>query len=782
MSGIRRFSQAIACTSVMLLSSAASWGQGAVTQVLEEVVGFTDGAAIRVNRDDEATVISQLDVVGSDFRACELTAAGLVCLQGADIYLWDTPAPLEEGVSATATGDWLFSCADANLPFDTKKGGENSCTSATANAAGDAFVLGGKDNGRSNEIVHVVKSEVCPQYYIELDDYIDKDTGPEYCFKSLAPGRPLIITLELTKNDSSLPPGVLVLEERTRATLVEFDGTSTDLGDSKGWGLSGNERLTGITALRLDESFGPIAENDFILGTTTKNRIIALSTDAAAPGNFPVFDIQVSRDDRSLNSGDECVFEGPQSPISTGFKSGLVYVTDGLYCDLLVLKPVASSDHPFELSQDTVVDTQTATKRFALEGVTAAPGITINLATCESQGECNIVGEDIVLKNLQLASGSASSAIAYQIKNLPDCRYIPETCVQLEQFSDGYNGSTVDEAVAFLKAENVIVGAGDSPGGWQLNVKELLPAEVTDTVVIPDPFLISRFWRAPSNLEDADTDNDFIWEALFVDAKGVVVEDTFEITFDTFKLVTSGLAFDCEEPAQNPFEQHVLTTVSEHFFSGTGEYRDTMTNAPGCGSYKSFGGRTSLKSYSFVPTPCSVSDGVVSQDYIDWDSDGVCAYVGQKPEAVEVVDDAVFMKTLLSLWGDYGDVLRNFACRPGDDQSSGQPLLASDCTNSLIPTYENGTDKLAKCWDALRTPKQSAGDQNCSAWLSQTNNLRSKAVTATQNAPALDTSGFPDPANRKGELLYRIDVMLNLYYSRVVPSIPAAGFFEPPIN
>jgi hypothetical protein len=414
----------------MLLASAATWGQGAVTQVLEEVVGFTDGEAIRVNRDDEATVISQLDVVGSDFRACELTAAGLVCLQGADIYLWDTPAPLDAGALATATGDWLFSCADANLPFDKKKDGVNSCTSATASAAGDAFVLGGKDNGKANEIVHIVKSDVCDGGYAELDNYIAKGTGPKYCFTSLAPGRPLIITLELTKNDSSLPPGVLVLEERTRATLVEFDGTSSDLGDSKDWGLSGNERLTGITALRLDESFGPIAENDFILGTTTKNRIIALSTeDAAAPGSFPVFDIQVSRDDRSLASGDECVFEGPQSPISTGFKSGFVYVTDGLYCDLLVLKPGPSNDYPFELSQETVVDTQTATKQFALEGVTAAPGITINLATCVLAGECNIVGEDIVLKNLQLASGSASSAIAYQIKNLPDCRYIPETCV-----------------------------------------------------------------------------------------------------------------------------------------------------------------------------------------------------------------------------------------------------------------------------------------------------------------------------------------------------------------
>jgi hypothetical protein len=136
------------------------------------------------------------------------------------------------------------------------------------------------------------------------------------------------------------------------------------------------------------------------------------------------------------------------------------------------------------------------------------------------------------------------------------------------------------------------------------------------------------------------------------------------------------------------------------------------------------------------------------------------------------------MKTLLTLWGDFGDVLRNFACSAGDGQLSGQPLLGSDC-NSLIPTYENGTDKLAKCWDALKTPKQSAGDQNCSAWLSQTANLRNAIVIATDDAPALISAGdFLDPANRKGELRVRIDVMLNLYYSRIVPFLDG-GYVEP---
>ena len=84
-----------AIASVMLLTSSA-WGQAsAVSQILEEVVGFSDGDAIRVNREDPSLLpLSQLDVVGADFRACELTSAGYVCLKGNDVYVWGKPTPL----------------------------------------------------------------------------------------------------------------------------------------------------------------------------------------------------------------------------------------------------------------------------------------------------------------------------------------------------------------------------------------------------------------------------------------------------------------------------------------------------------------------------------------------------------------------------------------------------------------------------------------------------------------------------------------------------------------
>ena len=798
MTGNYRLMSIIAVVCLVVFSSAA-WAQvEAVTQVLEEVVGFSDGEAIRVNREDASLPpISQLDVVGSDFRACELTAKGLVCLAGNDIYVWTKPAPLDPADTASDTGTKLFSCVDDNLPFDKKK--NIACTSATANAAGDEFVVGGKGKGKLFDMTLV---KACADVAPPGTSFEPLRDHPSQCFTSLTTGRPLIVTLEYLKEDSSLGAGILTLEERTRASLVGFDGVVTDLGDAKAFGLKGNERLTGLTALRLDEeSFPAIAANDYLLATTTRDGIIALSTDnPSAPVNFRVFDIQAARDPAKA----ECVFDGPQSPISTGFKSGFVYVTDGQYCDLYVLKPAADplEMSPFILQQVAVIDTQIGMEQFALEGVTAAPGITIDLATCELLGTCTVIPDnengngkpDVVVLNLKINDDSSSFATVYQIKNAPDCRYIPETCADLEQFSADYevfrdgSSKTVENAIIFLIREGVIrpdpenactpenaTGPGQcmpgtNAGGWQLNVARLMPTEITDAATIPDPFVISRKWRGQKN-------NGFIWEALFVDAQGVVTEDTFEIIFDTEDLVTSGLgnAFGCNPAPGNlteALEEDLVTTVSENFLSGSGpnEYRDTLTNAPGCGSSRTLGDRFSLKPYNFEKTPGSFAYG---EDLL-WESDGLSTVGG----VGEVVDDAVFIKLVISLWGDLGDVLNNFACDARDGQTSGQPFLESDCNTNLVPTYDVGTDKLEKCWAALRQPKKSAGDQNCSAWLSQTDNLRSKAVIASQNAAPLDPDGNPDFANRKGEVLVRIDVLLNLFNTRVVPFV-GTGYCEP---
>lgn len=787
-----------AIASVMLLTSSA-WGQAsAVSQILEEVVGFSDGDAIRVNREDPSLPpLSQLDVVGADFRACELTSAGYVCLKGNDVYVWGKPTPLTPPDAATDEGSLLFSCTDDNLPFDKKK--EVACTSATVNAAGDEYVVGGKGKGKLFDVTLVKSCSGLPGGE-PLSDH------PDLCFDSLATGRPLIVTLEYTKDDSSLGAGILALEERTRASLIGIDGNVTDFGGSKAWGLKGKERLTGLTALQLsEESFPAIAANDFLLATSTADRIIALTTaDPGSPQNFSVFDIAAAR---AGNPKAECVFDGPQSPISSGFKSGLVYVADGQYCSLYVLEPAEDPNNPFKLQQIAVIDTQIGSQEFALEGVTTAPGITIDLAACAQQGTCDFIPDtgtngkpDVEVLSLNVNSGTPTSATVYQIKNAPDCRYIPGVCVQLEKYVDAYTSflggsqDTNENAIRFLISEGVVrpepgnnctpatasvpdickLGPAPdfepNPGGWQLNVNGLMPKEITDAATIPDPFIISREWRGQKI-------NGFIWEALFIDAEDVVTEDTYEMIFDTEDLVTSGngAVWGCNDSPENlteALQEDLATTVSENFYSGSGpdEHRDTLTNAPGCGSNRSAGWRFSLRPYDLEKTPCSVA---YPEDVL-WDSDGVCGVGGEN----ETVDDAVLMKSLISLWGDLGDVLENFACDARDGQTSGQPLLESACNSSLIPAFDNGTDKLSKCWTALQQPKQSAGDQNCTAWLSQTSNLRNNVVTATQNAPALDSTGNPDRANRKGEVLVRIDVLLNLYHTRVVPSIDT-GFCEP---
>lgn len=753
----------------------------AVTQVLEEVVGFADGEAIRVNREDlTQPPFSQLDIVGSDFRACELTAAGIICLSGNDIMIWDQPVPLGSGDVASDPGSPVFSCSDKNLPFDTKG---IACTSATANPAGDEIVVGGKGKGKLFDLTLVKACAEADSSFSPLA------SDPSLCFKSLNKDRPLIVTLEYLKDDSSLAPGILSLEERTRATLVDFNGTATPLGDSKTFGLSGNERLTGLTALHLDEeTFPVIAANDFLLATTTRDGIIAQSTGSATPTSFRAFDIAAARDPSKA----QCSFGGPQSPISTGFKSGFVYVTDGQYCNLFVLKPVVDplGAKPFVLDVVAVIDTQTATEQFALEGVTTAPGITINLADCQTFGTCTFIpdGEngngkpDVEVVNLHLNTGSGIYATVYQIKNAPDCRYIPQACVELEQFAADYDAflktqglpDSTDSQVQFLVNAGVILpepgsAPGNNPGAWEFNVADILPQEITDAVDIPDELVISRGWRAQLN-------NGFYWEAMFVAAEGVVTTGSFELIFDTPDLVTSGNAetFGCPSAPSTltkALEEDLVTTVSENFLSGSApdEYRDTPTNF-GCGSSKTLGERFSLRPYNLEWTPCSVAYA----DDLLWKSDGVCTIGG----IGEVVDDAVLMKRTIELWFDLGDVLENFACAAGDGQSVGQPFLESDCNSSLIPTYNNGTDKLSKCWEALQQPKQSALDQNCQAWLSQSSNLRSNILTATQNAGPLDPDGNPDFANRKAEVLNRLDIIINLFNTRVVKTI-TGGFVEP---
>lgn len=777
--GIGMKRAAAAGIAMLLVSTTTAWGQqvSAVSQVLEEVFGFGSDFVLRVDP-NEPGVVSQLDVDAADIRACSLTAKGLFCLVGNDIVLWSGVSPLA-GPDPTNPGIKQFSCRNDAFNLDTKK--DNTCTSMTVNPAGDTIVIGGKAKGKAYS-AHIVRKCDDPNAVGDALDAPDDD----YCQDQLTTGRPLIVDMWTLPVDSGLGVGTLVLEQRKDAVIIENSGmVQAGPSGKSDWGLAGNEQLLGLTAMQFDEV-------DYYVATTTNGRIVAVSSDEnAAPSNFEVFDIPANgRDGQS-----PCNTDDPQFGIRSGFKSGLVYVSDREYCQLLVLEPGTSTDRPFQfnLLPDETISTGID---FAPTGITVAPGINLDLLNCgENEPKCPVIPDsggddqaDAEYIGVELVPGSPSGVVVFQIKNGPDCRYIPQDCAAL---LDGPTGSP-EAAVEFLVGENVIkLAPGEdqnpgcwsttvadcNPGGWRLNVTPLLPDEITtlfdDSGASPNglpELLFSRQYRA-------QRENDFVWEALFaVLEDGVIFDGTFEAFYETEALVTSGrpFAYDCFVEPENLTQAlawDVVTTVSETFRSGLSpddEYRDWLTNF-GCGSGRSSKKGFSLDAYNLEIAPCTVA----YPDDVVWASDGVCSVgLGSNEE----VDDAVLFKLALSLWDEYGTVLSDFACTANDPPNqAGAPLLSSNCT-TLESGYLNVTDKFEKCWDALQQPKESAGNQNCQSFESQLANFENNLAVAIQNAP--DPGSF-DPANRTGELDARMKAFRFLLDTRVFPIEPPDGYCEP---
>jgi len=397
------------------------------------------------------------------------------------------------------------------------------------------------------------------------------------------------------------------------------------------------------------------------------------------------------------------------------------------------------------------------------EGSTIAPGISIDLNDCT--GFCPLVFDlngDVAasLADVQLASLESGMTL-FQVKNIPDCRYDPLTCETLL--------GTID-----LLGDGVILDPDSTtlPQAQLLNLTPLLPKEITDLFLaeggLPNMYLAKEY--------RGQKENDFTFEAFFgVVEEGVIFRDTFLGEFNVQALAGTELGCRLGLPDFSPLYTEdeggpdemfgtlnwdVVNTVSETYVSpADGEDRvTTMTNAD-CGSSKSRDVRWSIKPYNLEVTPCSYNGG---NDV--WASDGTCPVGG----GTESPDDAVLAKLLLTLFDELGASLNDLACTDAD--GAGTPPLSGASCSALNADWLNAKDKLDKCWDAMQQPKQSAGNQNCQAFVSQLNNFESALNGVTIFGP--------DPANRVGELKARMFVIWHLYEERVVPSIPEEGFME----
>jgi hypothetical protein len=185
---------------------------------------------------------------------------------------------------------------------------------------------------------------------------------------------------------------------------------------------------------------------------------------------------------------------------------------------------------------------------------------------------------------------------------------------------------------------------------------------------------------------------------------------------------------------------------------------DVLLNTD-CGSSKIKSMGFSLFSYNLEVTPDTYLPGRT----VDADGDG-------NPEIVKD-NDAVFARLVEKLYADLDYVARHYACNTVPGSNVLYPISTTKC-GTLLSALDNAGDKLGKCIDATYQPKQSASNQNCQSFLQQIDGF-SQALAAQDPGPV-----GSDPANRVGELDVRYSVLMHVFDTRFVPSIPNGGFCE----
>ncbi len=770
----------LATVTVALIGSATALGQ-TVVQTLDSVKVHSDTAVLSMNFDDPLEPdFTNSNINGTNYRACKNTGFGLYCLDGDLVKR--TPNIGNPGTTFTA-----IDCKDPGLNLDTNKG--TPCTALTVDLTGTVW-LGGKNKGKSHSLF---KAEPNPNPLNACINGVGIQ-GNTYCATEVAMGRPLLVDLSSVDGDSATTffygAGILGLEERKTAVYFKSTGGAPIViaSGKSGWGLVGNEQLISATAIQVEDSSENLVSH--ILVTTTKNRVLAKRADGTGAA-IPVFDIAATRGPAPPAL---CPAGDVQYGIRSSGKTGAIYLTDKQYCTVTALQANPGPDGSLAANSLTVVDTLSTIDTVGSEGThapvapTVSPGINVDLRDCgfdppnsNNSIICTLVVDAqglpaATLEGVRRASAEAGLML-YQVKNIPDCRYDPQACVNL---LDDINSP----AELFPNVVWDPNGTG-KPEAQLLNITKLLPKEITDQFLLSGS--LPKMWL-PRQYR-GQKDSGFVFEAFFgVTEDGVIFRDTFEGVFNVAGLTGQPSSLGCDPispgtlPSPTPLSTllawDVLNTVSEEFPTfddpflpphpqpnpgpnPDGEHVSTIINS-GCGTSKSIDSRWSLKPYNLEITPCTYNPN--PNDV--WASDGSCPVGGP-----EVIDDAVFAKLLLSLFDDWKLALDQLAC--ADAEQAGSPPIGNSACSTLRANWFNAKDKLDKCWDATQQPKQSSGAQNCTAFVSQLNGLEAALNAVVPPPPPLD------PANRIGELKSRLKVIRHIRLDRFTPSIPANGFVEP---
>jgi hypothetical protein len=733
----------VLCAFVPSMNAGAA--QAATTQqILDRVMVFTPGSVINMatGNTQRPPDFHDLQISGNSFTTCALTAVeGLFCLDGKSLRNWAKPTSLEPGVE-------ILNCADPALKLDNKA---DACTGMAVDQSGTIWLSGKRKNTHS--VIKVVrKGTACPGGgWATL-------AGGKLCALEYYSGRPALVDITSIDGDAAEnfrpcancapQAGVLGMEERKSAVFFPDAQPASPIVvvASKDWGLSGKEVLQDVTLLQVPhDGF----TDSYILATTSTGRILAKNP-ALSGRARQVFNVSAER----APTAQTCNAAEQQYGLRASSTSTLVFVSDRNYCQVLALQPDSAALGTLVNVQQDGADLILSTRDddtsmlFAPIGLAVAPGIGIELTICKLS--CTVVlgqggTEAAGFQNMQIADPAYSGATVFQIRGIPDCRYVSAV-----DFPDCATPGVIVTGVPGADGSVLCAGACPPAAQW-LNVTPLLPSVVgsaftasrNGAATLP-PLLIAPEYRGQAR-------NGHVFEALFVITQpGVRFQNTFVSEFDIAALENSADSLGCTPDSSNLLAWDVGADVSEVYVSTGGQYVGTLTNI-GCGSSMRGGVRLSLLPYNLEITPDTYGPTLQSA-----------------APALTVGNDAVFARLMQRLYGELGYAQRELACKQVDPQpANGTPPLSASLCATLTSIWLNGLEKLNKCIAAGFQPKQSAGDENCQSFVSQITNYRSRVPAATPTQ---------DVANRVGELKNRIATLLHVYQTRYLPSIPATGF------
>jgi hypothetical protein len=702
-------------------------------------------------------------VAGAGITACQNTAtAGLYCLDNGSVRRWPDPekfpTPLQPVVSET-----LFTCANPDLGLD--RGGV--CTAMTVDRMGHIWLAGKRKSAFS--LLKVVRKDGSACRVFDTDAPGDPAwkplRGTNYCAREYASGRPLLVDLSVVNEDTVPFPygaGVLALENRGTAVFFQDDigAVPVVLGSgTRTWGNSNQDPLQGITLLQRNDQ--PVAKN-WLLVTTASGRVLAkeVSWDGSATRVFPVMLTNAMTNAVSLavpDAASTCsgTLQEPLFAIRTSARTGQVFATDRRGCRAVSMVPSFATATSAPTFSAPAIE---AANLPAPEGLSVAPGIDVDLRKCGGPSgtlTCTLIPdtEDPVNEPNSFAAaeltaveleGDAYGMVVFQIRNIPDCRFIPASV-----------------RPTICDRSGVIPNPTAPPEQQYLDVAKLLPEEITSlyTASLP-PMLVSPLYSARPDLG-------FYFDALFGKTDDEVqFRNRFTANFDIGDLLGPGRAkLGCGgayvgdsgtalAPQPNT-AWDVLLTISERFPTVGGptgtapNHMSMLINADPCTNPAAgAGSRWSIYTYGMRLTPTKSVAGNL------------------------VYADSVFATLLSSLAADLGATLDQYVCTNaisdgGTGTALGAPVTAAACS-TLKSSWSNTEDKLAKCIMASTDPKTSAGAQTCQAFRTQFASFSSTVDSTLRSGQ--------DYANRVGELKARKDVLFHVFDKHFYPSIPDGGF------